>query len=262
MQIAATVGIVAGIALFDKGSMRGCAIAFVAVGADIFACFVRISMAAGTEFFRLSPQAGVVRRSKMRGIGIMTALAIQTCACAVAVCFPVLVDGWGRFAVQLAWLGRVVATGAVGDWPAAFPGGLGFGDAGRIAVAVITNGRLIKSFAVSVTGASVGVPARIEEIDLLMAVGAFGIDIIFIVPVMGAGTGRGSVTDVTTRRAKIEAGTVRVAFGAILIFVMAVGRPTAMITRGGVAGVADAGGHIFVVVAIEIHRFLVDQLLH
>ena len=256
------MGIVAGIALFGKGSMRGCAIAFVAVGADIFACFVRISMAAGTEFFRFSPKTRIVSVFKMWGIGIVACLAIQTSARAMPVGLPVLIDSGGFFAVQLAWLGRVVASGAVSDRPTAFPGRLGFGDARCVTVAVITNGGVSKSFAVVVSRASVGVPGRIEEIDLLMTVGAFGVDVFVIMPVMSTGSRWGSVTDVTTRRAELEAGTMRVAFCAILVFVMAVGRPQAMITRGGMTGVADAGGLIFVVVAIEIHRFLVDHLMY
>ena len=67
VQIAAAMGIVAGIALLDKGGLRGCAVTFVAMGADIFACLIRISVAASAEFFRFSPQAGIVSRIQNAG---------------------------------------------------------------------------------------------------------------------------------------------------------------------------------------------------
>ena len=35
-----------------------------------------------------------------------------------------------------------------------------------------------------------------------------------------------------------------------------------MIARGGVTGIADASWHILVVVTVEVHRILVDGLLH
>ena len=262
VQVAAAMRIVAGIALLDKGRLRGCAVSLVAVGADILASFIGIAVAAGTEFFRFSPQPGIVSGFEMRGVGIMTCLTIQTCARAVSVSLPVLIDSRGRIAVQPAWLGRVVATRAVGDRPTVFPGRLGFGDARCIAMAVVADGSVPKSLAVGVTNVSVGMSARVKEIDLLMAIGAFSIDVFFIVPVMSSGTGRIAVTDATTGRTEIEAGAVRMAFGAVLVFVMTVGRPAAMKTRRGVTSVADAGWHVFVVVTIEIDRFLIDRLLH
>ena len=98
VQIAAAMGIVAGIALLDKGGLRGCAVTFVAMGADIFACLTRIGVAASAEGFRFSPQARVVSGFKMRGVRIMTGLAVQIPAMTIA--HPVLVDSRGGIAVQ------------------------------------------------------------------------------------------------------------------------------------------------------------------
>ncbi len=132
-----------GIALLDKGAMRGCAVTFVAVGADILAGFVRISVAAGAEFFRRSPQAGIVSVFKMRGVGVMTALTIQTRACTMSVGLPVLIDSRSNLAIQNTWLGRVVATRAIGDRSAAFPCRFGLSNAAGIAMAVITDLRVV-----------------------------------------------------------------------------------------------------------------------
>ena len=64
---------------------------------------------------------------------------------------------------------------------------------------------------------------RVVEVNLGWQ-SALGIDISLIVPVVSATTGRCTVTDVTTCRAEIEACTMGMAFGAVLIFVMAIGR--------------------------------------
>ncbi len=124
VQIAAAMGGVTAITLLDIGGLRGCAVTFVSVSADIRAGSIRISVAAGAEGVRSSPQAGIVRGFKVRGVGIMAGLTVQIFAMTIA--HPVAVDGRGGVAVQPAWLGCVVAAGAVADRPDAVPGRFGF----------------------------------------------------------------------------------------------------------------------------------------
>jgi len=59
-KIGRAMRIVAGIAWHDKVRLRRCAVAFVAMSADILASFIRIGMAAGAEVVRFSPQAGII----------------------------------------------------------------------------------------------------------------------------------------------------------------------------------------------------------
>ena len=194
----------------------------------------------------------------------MTGLTIQILAMSTAC--PVTIDGRRRIAVQITWLGCVVATRAVGNRPTVVPGRLGFGNAGSIAMASITYCGVRQYVTVGKVYAPIamlsGCPAR----DIGMTSGAFDVDIFFKMPVVSASIGRVAVASCAGALWHKGIVSLRVAVGFVLVAQRAVG---AFVMRdigpvGGIAimaGVGMTGGaEVVGIVAIGLVEAVVASL--
>jgi len=121
----------------------------------------------------------------------MTGLTIQILAMSTAC--PVTIDGRRRIAVQITWLGCVVAARAVGDRPTAVPGRLGFGNTGSVAMASITYRGVRQYLTISKVYLVIAMPSGCPARDIGMTIGAFDVDIFFKMPVVSASVRRVAV---------------------------------------------------------------------
>lgn len=197
----------------------------------------------------------------MAGLAVQVSILRMTLT--VAVTLPESIHSGGDAPAHDAGGGAVVAAGAIIDVAVALPGALGLGDAAGVTVAVGADAGGGQALAIfEVHPAVVMAWVRVVSHGLMAGRAVCSADVGLFVAGMGPAGGRLAMTGGAALRIDPEAALMRVAFGAVLGFVVRGCGAGAVITGGGVAGYTHAVRVVIKALPVKTHGSAPDGLLH